>query len=235
MTRLTPTWLGSFYGAAFTFLEYEALTVQSIPHADRRNEAHLMRTKWYDYRRLHPLQATFFFVECYARAYGDHLKMAFEHKRRFQRGFKGKSFLESPEKLSFWRLRQVVDKLGIRYEFFMRHAMMWFFKRGWLHLPRPSHIANNDDLLADVVLAWETYCADSIQFPADNWYCVRHFVQHPDQLAFEASLVEQVKRKRNPQFALHTSLYTLDMLRIERAMMEFPEQAIYSAMQLKVA
>ena len=231
-SRLLPTWLGSYYGADFSFLEYEVLTLQHIPHKESVKESAVMDTRWFDYRRLHPMQATFYFVECYARMYGESVAKAFDHKKRFSRGFKGKSFLDSREKLSFWKLRHLIDKFGIRYDFFMREAMNWYFKRGWLHLPRPAHIACNEELFADVLLAWEALNRAVTQYPRDDWYRVRNFVNHPNQLAFERFLVEHVKSKLVKKFALHSTLYVLDFLRFETAVLNFRTDDVSEAAAL---
>lgn len=229
MTQVTPTWLGSFFGADLGFLNYEILTIQHIPRKELKEEPALMRTKWFDYRRLHPMQATYYLADCYNRAYGDFMAMCIDRDLKHMRGFKGKDFLNAREKLSFWRLRQLCDRLGIRYDFFMRHAMRWCFKNGWTRAPRPQHITSNEDLITDAMLAWEEECAAALQVARDPWFLVQNYAGHEDQRAHEQFVVAQIKTRRHPQYALNAALYVHDVLRIEEAIREFDLWRIHDA------
>lgn len=230
--RLAPTWLCPFYGANFSFLELEALTVQNIPAEVSRAESGLFDKKWFDYRRLHPMQATLYFSEQYSQAYGKMLVKAFSHKMGYSRGIKGKSFLNSRERVTFWKLRQKVDAYGIRYEFFFNFAIDWHFAKGWLHIPRPSHLLSNDEMFADCILAWESLSKDVIQMAEDNWYCVSNYAGHKDQIAYQNYLIEKIKGKRHKKYALHSLMYRYDALRIETALMSVDKGDICEAINL---
>lgn len=226
--RLTE-WFGFFYGHDLGLLHAELLAIQHIPAALLKKEAALYRVKWFDYRRMHPTKATYLLAQCYNRAYQDCMSVMRDRSGKFMRGFKGMDFMESRERLSFWRLRQLIDSLGIRYDFFLRRAMTWHIEAGWLQPPRPSHLATNQDMITDVMMAWEEECAARIQFPKDTRYKVANFFGHVDQLDWEKFLVAQIKTRRHPQYALHASLYIEQTLRIETAIQEFDERVVQSA------
>jgi hypothetical protein len=228
--RLTE-WFGFFYGHDLGLLHAELLAIQHIPAALLKKEAALYRTKWFDYRRMHPTKATYLLAQCYNRAYQDCMSVMRDRSGKFMRGFKGMDFMESRERLSFWRLRQLIDSLGIRYDFFLRHAMNWHIEAGWLQPPRPSHLGSNQDMITDVMMAWEEECAARIQFPKDTRYKVANFFGHVDQLDWETFLVAQIKTRRHPQYALHSALYIEQTLRIEKAIEEFDERVIQSAIE----
>jgi hypothetical protein len=222
-------WFGFFYGHDLGLLHAELLAIQHIPAALLKKEAALYRVKWFDYRRMHPTKATYLLAQCYNRAYQDCMSVMRDRSGKFMRGFKGMDFMESRERLSFWRLRQLIDSLGIRYDFFLRRAMTWHIEAGWLQPPRPSHLATNQDMITDVMMAWEEECAARIQFPKDTRYKVANFFGHVDQLDWETHLVAQIKTRRHPQYSLHASLYIEQTLRIETALREFDERVVRAA------
>ena len=58
-------WAGHFYGDGLDLEHYEILTVQYIPKKERAAETHLMTTKWFDYRLMHPMKANYYFFRLY--------------------------------------------------------------------------------------------------------------------------------------------------------------------------
>ena len=232
---MNPSWLGPFYGANFGQLECETIAIQFIPRDRRLPDAELMQTKWFDYRRLHPVQATYFMVECYSRAYGDFTRMAIDKKLQYRRGIKGSDFFQRREHLSFWKLRQLIDSLGIRYDFFMHHAARWCFEHGWLQPPRPQHITSNESMVADIVIAWESECSARMQFAADSWFRTERFEGHSTQRAYEQAIVTQIKQRQHAKFSLHASLYIYDAIRFETALVEFGEHLVGQAISLNAS
>lgn len=222
-------WLGYFFGHDLTFIDAELLMYRHISDALIKKEAELMRTKWFDYRRMHPTKATYLLAHSYNKAYQDCMVVMRDRSGAFMRGFKGMDFLDSKEKLAFWRLRQTIDGLGIRYDFFLRHAMNWHIEAGWIRPPRPSHINANADMITDVMMAWEEECAARIQFAKDPRYKTYNYFGHMDQIAWEDWLIAQIKQRRHPQYALHAALYLEDTLRIERALQEFEHRVVSEA------
>lgn len=222
-------WFGLFFGHDLEMLHAELLAIQHIPASLTKKEPELMRKKWFDYRRMHPTKATYLFAQAYNRAYGDCVSVMKDRSGKFMRGFKGLDFMESRERLAFWRLRQLIDSLGIRYDFFLRKAMDWHVEAGWLQPPRPSHIGANADMVTDVMMAWEEECAARIQFPRDSRYKAVNFFGHVDQLDWESWLVAQIATRRHPQYALHGALYVEGALRIEKAVEAFNARVLEAA------
>jgi hypothetical protein len=228
-----PTWLGSFYGGSLGFLNYEVLSIQNIPQKDLAKEAELMSVKWFDYRRLHPMQATYYFVKCYTDAYRDFCRKAINAETApYVRAIKQHDFLEAKEKLSFWRMRQLCDRMGMRYDFFLSFAMSWLHKMigdGKVYPPRPSQIMNNEDLIASAMLAWEEQCQVSMQVASDLYYRVSNFTGSRDQQAHEAFVIGQVKSRNVPQYSLHAALYLYDVVRVEEALRHFDARVVNMA------
>jgi hypothetical protein len=230
-------WLGYFFGHDLHFLHAETLMMQHIPDSVIKREAELMRTKWFDYRRMHPTKATYYFAHCFHKAYQEFMVTTYDRRGRYMKAFKQLDVMHAYEKLSVWRLRQLCDSLGMRYDFFLPRAFRWYSHDGWflkrvdkkIAAPRPSHINANADLITDVMMQWEEECATRIQFAKDPRYKTRNFFGHADQVAWENWLIEQIKQRRHPQYALHAALYIEDSLRIERAVEEFDLRVVRAA------
>lgn len=235
MTPTQPNWLGPFFGSDLSFQDCEVLTIQNIPRKTLKEETALMQTKWFDYRRLHPLHSTYFFMHCYTLAYREFVRVAVDmDKAPYAKPIKGNDFLENRERLAFWRLRQLADKLGIRYDFFLNRSMKWYmeecFRRESLYAPRPGHIATNEELLATVMMAWEEEVATRLQVPADPWYKVANFTGDVHQLAQEAFAVAQVNGHQHKRFSLSSLIYEHDILRVEEAIRQFGPDLVEDAM-----
>jgi hypothetical protein len=236
MTQVKPKWIGSFYGSDFSHQDYEILTIQNIAGKVLKPELALMNSKWFDYRRLHPMLATFYFMECYKTAYRGFYRVAVNADiADFVKPIKGDNFLEAREKLSFWKLRQLIDGLGIRYDFFLSHAMRWYaeecFRRESLYPPRPGHIATNEDLITSVMIAWEEEIAMRIQVAQDDWFRIENFVGVKDQLEYEQFSIAQIRNRQVKRFSLCSALYINDSVRITEAIKEFGESLVLDAIK----
>ena len=220
---------GKHYGSELDFDSQDILAIQHIDGKTLAKEASLFDVKWFDYRQLHPTAATYLFVHYYNRAYGTFMATTLDYKKRYMAAFKGKDFTVSREKRSFWRLRQKVDELGIRYEFFLREAMNWCIERGWRQPPRPAHLIEEPELTIYVLDKWEMECRAKIQFAKSGRFTVSNFVNGRDQRAYEGFLIDQIMKRPNPKYAIHTALYVHDAIRIETAIEKLPSQALIDA------
>lgn len=232
MTHPTQVTGVNFFGAEVTFDQCEILAVQNIHPKLLKGEAALFKTKWFDYRPFHPTMATYMAVHYYNRAYGFFMASAMDHKKRFMAGFKGKDFMLSREKQSFWKMRQQIDQVGIRYDFFLMEAMKWCIENGWRQPPRPAMIATNADMIVHITNLWQHELRTRIQWAVADRYRASMFAGTPDQLAYEEHIVSNIAKKAHPKYALSSALYTYDALRIEEAIRNFPCEAISEAMTI---
>lgn len=221
---------GTFFGQTLTHEECEVLAIARIDRKLLAAEPALYESKWFDYRPLHPVMATYLCVHYYNRAFGDFVGKYFDHGRRFMVGFKGKDFMNTREFKSFWRLRQKADELGIRYDFFMREAMNFCAAHGWRQPPRPQMISTNNDMLVEITNKWAMECRAKIQFAVSPRFQVEHFVGGRDQLAYEDYLIGEIMKRPHPKYALHAALYIYGHLRIEAALAKLPDSAIEGAL-----
>lgn len=203
------------------------MTIATIDRSLLDAEAGLMRRKWFDYRAMHPLEATYLMVHHYNRAYGDFIGEALDYTRRFTKVIKGTDFMGHLEVKSFWRLRQKIDELGMRYEFFLRAAMNYLIERGWgkgqPHPPRPAHILRDDELVLAVSNAWARECRSKTQFATDPHYLAVNWCGSPDQLDYQQHLIDAIHRRPHKRFALSAAVHLYGQLRIEAAIEHFPD------------
>jgi hypothetical protein len=224
---------GAFFGSEIDHFTCEALAIAKIDRKLLAVEGSLYSRKWFDYRRLHPTMATYLFAHHYNIAYGRFMGEAFDHKKRFMAAFKGKDVMTAREVKSFWKLRQKTDDLGIRYDFFCRHVMQWCMINGWRQPPRPAHAATNDDMLVWIMNQWAEEQNAKIQWAKDPHFAASNWRGANDQVAYEEYLLEQIKSKPMPQYALHAALYIYDALRIETAIGKLPASAVQAAIEFE--
>ena len=148
-------WAGNNYGSQFQPDHYEILTIQKISRKEREGESALMDVKWYDYRLMHPMQATYYLVHLYRKAYRDFIRRSLDAARApYSQGIKERDFLDSREHMALWRLRRTIDQLGMPYDFFLAFAMKWLHKMigdGKVYPPRPAMLGKNQELMGDAL------------------------------------------------------------------------------------
>lgn len=230
-------WSGHFYGSGLDLEHYEILMVQYVPAKDRKLETQLMETKWFDYRLMHPMEATYYFFQKYKDAYRNFYRKAINHEAaQFVKPVKERDFLQSREAMQFLRLRQAIDALGMRYEFFLNYAFdkKRILANGRPLPPRPAQL-KNEEILTDAYLAWEDLCKGSLQIACSPHFTASQYRQSSMQVAYENFIVDQIKCRRVPHYALSTCLYMYDAIRIERALEEFDEQTVRSAVDYTLA
>ena len=165
-----------------------------VPAEYREQEAALMRSRWFDYRHLLPAQATLLFAEKYRAYYQEFYgkTRCINHAGNVDplRGFSleagGANFL------CMWQARQEADRIGCKYDFYLRYVFNRFWDRGWKCLPRPNQIFS-EELSADIADAWATECLASLQFATSERFRNESYCGHPDQIAHHSFLIEQVK------------------------------------------
>lgn len=225
---------GPFFGMQIDERARDALAIAKIDRKLLEKEPALYKSKWFDYRTMHPTLATYLLAHCYNRAYGDHVGQNFNYAKRFMVAFKGKDVMNCREVKSFWKLRQKIDELGMRYDFFCRHAMAWCAENGWKQPPRPSHVLTNDDLIVQVANLWEMEQRGKIQWAKLARYTAAQFVGGADQVAYEQHLASRIMQRAQPKYSIQVALYQYDAIRIEAALELLPRSAVEDAIDMSL-
>lgn len=160
--------------------EWDLFTLNN-PGLNTTGEAKLYESKWFDYRRMHPMRATFELIEEYCQS----------HRRQYARRFDVHEaaalnlnpMLEGRHKLeAFWNARRKIDALGISYDYYCSTAAD-LAERCWSHLCRPEDLGNSF-IVTRVGEEWKEYTKVTFKFPKDPHFTWAHWKQTPDQLAW---------------------------------------------------
>lgn len=196
-----------YFGSSLTTEECERIALLRIAPVYRETEAELFTLKWFDYRHLHPVKATYLFAHLYEKAIRDiHAKtkdyleaktlVVLDHKDIFRPPVD-----KMPLDFSFWRARQEMDRHGVRYDFGLDFLMNRAAARGWRVYPRPNQLYTEEAVL-DVRDAWVKYRHAVMQTARNPRFKLDQFSGHPDQVSYHAWLLEECGRRESPVSSL---------------------------------
>lgn len=103
----------------FSDLELDLIALERIEPEVLKREAALYQTKWWDYRFLHPTEATYAFAQSYERAYRRlYAKRYDKFEAETVAVFNNADALKDTKTtvVGLWMARQKADELGIRYD-----------------------------------------------------------------------------------------------------------------------
>jgi hypothetical protein len=164
-------------------------------------ETALFRKKWFDYRYLHPVAATYLYAHHYQVVY----RQAF--KRHISRDIsehikvlKDEDLFNCPQRFvaDMWRGRQIADAFGAPYNFVIeagiRHTLRFWKQK---YLPRPGQIFS--DWVCDLIAAeWDEW--KRVRAPhADHFeYRLPHYVGTRDQDEHHDHLLDLAGARSDP-------------------------------------
>jgi hypothetical protein len=141
-------------------------------------ETALYTGKWFDYRFLNPVQATYLyahhFVRCYRAAFsrnidsikGPNIRIVLDEDMfHIREGATKKDVARRKQQISgLWRGRQVADAMGMPYDVYLDRAFHWTL-RYWQqrHLPRAQQLYG--DIATDrAAIDWDEYQNHKLYF-----------------------------------------------------------------------
>lgn len=163
-------------------------------------ETELFRKKWFDYRFMHPIQATYYFVHCYEQGHRAAFKRHISRDRaEFIKVMKKSDLFENEPRFvnGVFAARQYADAIGAPYDFFieaaMRHRLAYWKQK---YLPQPSHLYA-DWVCEKVFSEWED--------------CKRHRVYHAENRVYRASNYDGSRdQNEHRDFLVETALTRAD-------------------------
>lgn len=190
-----------FFGKNLTTAECERLVLTRVPPENRALEARLYEKKWFDYRGMHPVVATYLFAHLYVEA----ARRMFAKTRdvdeaEFVRPLDNEDIFKSIYLTSLWRGRQAFDACGIKYEFGLDFALNRANDRGWSYFPRPNQLYGQE-LMTDMQDAWRKRCSEIFQWTADPR--LKEFTC-PDREAHRQWMIQQLRMRVQPAPLLAT-------------------------------
>lgn len=226
---------GEYFGCELDFIHCEALMLAKIPPAQLEVELERMQTKWWDYRNLHPVKATYLFAHHYNLAYKAVVQMSRDVERgAHMKAWKGKDIFERKTELTgLWKARQNADALGMRYDFYCLQALKWAEDRNWKNLMRPTAMYS-DDVTEFLQEAWMTECRARLQVAMHPRYQLVNNFGHVDQEAYRKWALGQVSARQHKEFALHTYMVSNAQLDPAEATEWFGADAVRRALEISL-
>lgn len=199
---------GEFPGFDLSDDKCEELLVRYIDRAQYGEvESDLYSTKWFDYRRLHPIKASYLYTSAYFKAYSLEMKVRFDVNRgeymRPVKGYKDDMFAIKAARhySALWKGRQAADSLGTPYDFYCRTIMRWAEENNWRHLPRPEHMYSTK--VKDVVAErWSEEISTKLIFPQDPYYHAANYNGCDQQDVFHRYIEQAVERRQKKALIL---------------------------------
>lgn len=205
------------------------LEVAKVPQELRDDEAELMQSRWFDYRDLLPSQATYLFADTYVSAYRE----AYSKARDYRVADEVAPLLvldifNSADLLPFWRARQAADRIGCKYDFYLRFVMNRYLERGWGYLPRPNQL-DGEEVALDVADAWSELLRCTLQLAVKPDFQPGSYRSLPDQDAYHLYLVEQIKKREHHHMVLSRLVFKNRVLPLDVAMNHFSADVLKRA------
>ena len=207
------------FGADKSWFEYDCLTRQfGISTKILDVEPALFSVKWFDYRFMHPAQATYVYFSHYERAYRAAFSRHVDHEiadviklKKFDDLFDLKNLaLKTAKEVKkakmyisgIWNARAHADAMGLPYDFAIeaqiRHTLKYWDQK---FLPRPAAISS-DRVCEAVQLEWIEKKKASLLYSTHFEYRLPAYVGTAAQNDHHEHLLEIAGLRNDPEPAL---------------------------------
>ncbi len=118
--------------------------MHALPGDWTEPERWLMTSKWFDYRFMHPVQATYLFTDAYRRVYKQMYATTFDRDRAdYVKGIKAEDPFDlskrNTDRAGLWKARQMADGLCMPYDLYIGIAMHWSLRKCRKEYLPPRH------------------------------------------------------------------------------------------------
>lgn len=203
-------------------------------------ECELFWRKWYDYRLIHPLDATAYFAECYMKAYAQVMLMRGREDYKsapFRTGIKRKAIWEQSSRTvtSLWKARQTADRMRVPYDFFCFSIILDTETRGRLHLATPAQLYQAE-LLENFKAALSRKLKIELMVSSEPYFTSGGYGQCPILEDYTRFVVAQIKMRGEAvlPMSLRSAIYTHKAISREVALKYFPEASVLAADKLQL-
>lgn len=206
-------YFGPFIGSELTDAECHDLGFSRLKRkAYKGREAFLYRVKWFDYRTLHPVKATYLFAHMFIEEYRAAYKLRIDVDRgNYVRPYKGTGdiFHEKTNKQissAMWRARQAADLRGIPYNLYCYAIFRWTEIVNFSNLPRPNHFYS-EEMRDKATEYWLDVSHAATVLPKLPTYRVENFKGTKDQRAAHKYLINMLKARQDPRYLMQRLVY----------------------------
>lgn len=201
-----------YVGHGMSTEEYDYLAWSTINPKLFKFEVELFGKKWFDYRNMHPTDATYLFSSSYSNAYRMISAVRYDVQRApFMKGLSGKTgdvFTEQKQRnvLGLWKARQAADRYCIPYDFYCNSAMRIAEEMSWVHMPRPCQLYG-DKILPKIVERWNNELSARVVVAEHDIYKAINYISLIDQNAYYDYLFSIVDMREHKQYLLSDLVY----------------------------
>lgn len=197
--------------AALSQLELEERTWQYVRSDLFTEESGLYATKWWDYKPLHPLHATYMFADAYCRAFERAVHGRKDAQQaQYVKPLRFKNFLKCDQKVitGMWKARQFADRIGCTYDFYCSTAMKFAANGDWRYLPQPAlmyssrSVKGMPSMLETIMTGWEQRNKDQILVAKSDFYRAENYFGNVYQVAHQKMLMQKLEGYRGNKYML---------------------------------
>ncbi|AMB48239.1 hypothetical protein [Methylobacterium sp. AMS5] len=180
-------------------------------------ERWLMNSKWFDYRFMNPVHATYLFADHYRNVYKRVFRETMDSARgEYVKGIKAQDpfdmSVKNSDRMGLWKARQFADGLGMPYDLFIAIAMHWSLRKCKKdYLPRPTHLYNFD-LLTAVSETWGDRQKGILYVAKDARFKNEAYAGSPIQDAHHEWIFEQIGLRSNPARLIYAMIHDEQLL-----------------------
>lgn len=173
-----------------------------IDPVHRAGEAKLMRTRWFDYRGLHPVTATYMFADAYRAQTLKFYESVIDIRTvEDARAFTPDDIFMSRDMTSMWLARRFADSHGLPYPFLLRFAQDRCFDRTHQRFPRPNQLYG-EELEIDILLAWKDLLSRSLTYSELPHYKMKNWKGAPEQAQHARFVAAQISARNGSKVGL---------------------------------
>jgi hypothetical protein len=187
-------------------------------------EKPLFSSKWFDYRFMHPVQATYLYAHEFTLAYRRFFRSTISRAAAETIRIQKKEDLFDCEKAyisAIWRGRQHADAMGIPYDAYIDFAMTKMLNN-WnrSHLPQAATLYSGE-VCEYVQAQWETRQGETPFIGKHPEFKLNRYVGTPHQNDHHEWLLAQVEKRQSASRIMLSQLYNDELLPMEKIVMRF--------------
>ena len=210
-----------------TTREMGEVIAHSILPKWRPFEVSLMQTKWFDYRQLTPVQATYLFAHYYRDAFKRFFRMHVNHaSAEYVKPLKDEDLFKNKQVTvsGLWRARQHADAMGVPYEEYLADAFERAMKTQRERLPLTTQLYT-DNVLEFVQERWEQRQRAKLYVAESDLYRNDNYLGLTAQDAHHEWLFAQAEKRPNRIEILNDLIYRREKLPEEKMIARYePDQ-----------
>ena len=213
--------------------EYDRLMFLHVRKDWQKFEGPLFTSKWFDYRFMNPVAATYQYAADYVRVYKLFFRATIDRAAaEFVRPLKDPDLFKCPQTTisAIWRGRQHADAMGMPYTVYQTLAMESVLKY-WKqrHLPRPCQLYSNQ-VCERVAAEWEKRQLGILYFGAHSAYRMQRYVGAQVQDDHHEWLFDQAAKRQNSFLSL-LDMVENNLLPLDKIKLRFGEDVAQRILQ----